>query len=52
MNQFIPSIIRGFLSEKLLDLHYWLQRGTVQKSYQPIYLPLHNRRPNSPHDNQ
>ncbi|MBC7828457.1 MAG: hypothetical protein H7122_11975 [Chitinophagaceae bacterium] len=44
MNQFIPSVIRGFLSEKLLELHYWLQRGIAQKSYQPVYLPLPARK--------
>jgi hypothetical protein len=43
MNQFIPSVIRGFLSEKLHELHYWLQRGMAQKSHQPVYLPLHTR---------
>jgi hypothetical protein len=43
MNQLIPSVIRGFLSEKLLELHYWLQRGIAQKSYQPVYIPLHTR---------
>jgi hypothetical protein len=43
MNQFIPSVIRGFLSKKLLELHYWLQRGMAHKSCQPVYLYLHNR---------
>ena len=51
MNQLIPSDIRGFLSEKLLELHYWLQRGIAQKSYQPVYLPLHNQRVNSSKNN-
>lgn len=46
MNQFIPSVIRGFLSEKLLELHYWLQRGIAQKSYQPVYIPLQTREVN------
>lgn len=43
MKQFIPSVIRGFLSEKFLELHYWLLRGTAEKSYQPVYIPLHTR---------
>lgn len=43
MKQFIPSAIGGFLSEKLLELHYWLQRGLANKIYQPVYLPLFTR---------
>ena len=43
MNKFIPSVIRGFLSEKLLELHYWLQRGIAPESYQPVLIPLHTR---------
>ena len=46
MNQFIPSVIRGFLSEKLLELHYWLQRGVTEKSNQPVLIPLHIRKAN------
>jgi len=47
MNQFIPSVIRVFLSEKLLELHYWLQRSIAPKSYQPVYLPLQIQEGNS-----
>ena len=51
MNQFIPSVIREFLSEKLQDLHHWLQRGIADKSYQPVLIPLHTRERNSNRSN-
>ena len=52
MNQFIPSVIRGFLSEKLQDLHHWLQRGIADKSYQPVLIPVRNSQFNSNRNNQ
>ena len=45
MNQFIPSVVRGFISEKLQELHYWLQRGIADKTYQPVLIPLRIRKP-------
>lgn len=44
MNQFIPSVIRGFLSEKLLELDYWLRRNGTENNDQPLLIPVPARR--------